>query len=110
MSAKRFTVHIKWFNYEKTEGEIELFDNGQPLLLSESVEDVQWIKSLLNELNDENEVFKNSDNITELETEIMKLKEETKALKDKCSFMETIIENKGYSVNFDIAKGRWVIE
>ena len=55
MTEKRFTVHIKWFNYEKTEGEIELFDNGQPLLLSEDVEDVQYIKTLLNGLYEENQ-------------------------------------------------------
>lgn len=51
---KRFKVHIKWFNYEKTEGEIELKDNGQPLLISESVEDVRYIQKLLNELHEEN--------------------------------------------------------
>ena len=54
MTEKRFTVHIKWFNYEKTEGEIELFDNGQPLLMSDCVEDVQMVKDLLNELYEEN--------------------------------------------------------
>ena len=58
MTEKKFTVHIKWFNYEKTEGEIELFDNGQPLLVSECIEDVQWIKSLLNELYEENKELK----------------------------------------------------
>ena len=58
MTTKRFTVHINWFNYDKTKGEIELKDNGQPLLLSESVEDVQYIKKLLNDLNDENEQLK----------------------------------------------------
>ena len=55
---KRFTVHIRWFNYEKTEGEIELFDNGQPLLVSECIEDVQMVKELLNELAEENEQSK----------------------------------------------------
>lgn len=54
MIEKRFTVHIKWFNYDKTEGEIELFDNGQPLLVSECIEDVQMVKDLLNELSEEN--------------------------------------------------------
>ena len=58
MTEKKFTVYIKWFNYEKTEGEIELFDNGQPLLVSECIEDVQWIKSLLNELHEEKEQLK----------------------------------------------------
>ena len=58
MTEKRFTVHIRWYNYEKTEGEIELKDNGQPLLISESVEDVRYLKEMLNELNDENEQLK----------------------------------------------------
>lgn len=58
MNQKRFTVHINWFNYNKTEGEIELFDNGQPLLISECIEDVQMIKDLLNELIEENQFLK----------------------------------------------------
>ena len=58
MTGKRFKVHIDWFNYEKTEGAIELKDNGQPLLVSECVEDVRHLKDLLNELNDENEQLK----------------------------------------------------
>lgn len=78
MTEKKFTVHIKWFNYEKTEGEIELFDNGQPLLVSECIEDVQWIKSLLNELYEENKelqefkdkVFNLIDKTIESETQI----------------------------------------
>lgn len=45
---------------------------------------------LLNELNDENVAFKNSDNITELETEIMKLKEENKELKKRLSYAEKV--------------------
>ena len=52
--TKRFTLHIKWYNYEKTDGEAELKDNGQPLLISEDVEDMRCVKDLLNELNDEN--------------------------------------------------------
>ena len=58
MTEKRFTVHIDWFNYDKDEGEATLKDNGQPLLCSESVGDVRWLKELLNELNDENEQIK----------------------------------------------------
>ena len=54
---KRFTVHIKWYNYDKTEGEIELFDNGQPLLVSECIEDVRMVKGLLNELAEEKDYF-----------------------------------------------------
>lgn len=48
MTEKRFTVNIHWFNYEKTEGDIELKDNGQLILISDSIEDVQYIKRLLN--------------------------------------------------------------
>ena len=59
MTEKRFTVHIKWYNYDKTEGEIELFDNGQPLLVSECIEDVRMVKGLLNELAEENQQLKN---------------------------------------------------
>jgi hypothetical protein len=58
MTEKRFTVHIRWFNYDKTEGDIELKDNGQPILMSESIDDVQWIKTLLNELHEENQSLK----------------------------------------------------
>ena len=114
MTEKRFKSRC----YEKQKN-VVIYDKGDKLfdVSYRDFEDAYYLKmklipviDKLNELNDENEAFKNSDNITELETEIMELKEETKALKDKCSFMETIIENKGYSVNFDIAKGRWVIE
>lgn len=55
---KRFKVHIKWFNRDKTEGEITLKDYGQPLLECECIEDVQMVKDLLNELADENEQLK----------------------------------------------------
>ena len=55
MTEKRFTVHIDWYNYEKTEGVAELKDNGQPLLISESVDDVRYIKDLLNEQHEENQ-------------------------------------------------------
>ena len=88
MTEKRFTVHIKWFNYEKTEGEIELFDNGQPLLLSESVEDVQWIKSLLNELQEENKRLKSINQdycnyIGDFEEDFIRLAEENKELQER---------------------------
>lgn len=51
---KRFILHINWFNKEKTEGEALLKDNGQPLLLTESIPDARLLKDILNELNDEN--------------------------------------------------------
>ena len=58
MTEKRFTVHIVFSNLEKTEGEIELKDNGQPLLISESIDDVRYLKDLLNELHEENQQLK----------------------------------------------------
>ena len=58
MTNQRFTLHINWYNYEKTEGEAELKDNGQPILISEDVEDMRRLKELLNELNDENKQLK----------------------------------------------------
>lgn len=76
MTEKRFTVHIKWFNYEKTEGEIELFDNGQPLLVSECIKDVQMVKDLLNELADENMMLKSKN--AEYELLLMYLEETAK--------------------------------
>lgn len=56
--TKRFTLHIDWFNYDKTEGEATLSDNGQPLLESNCVEDMRRLKDLLNELNTENNSIK----------------------------------------------------
>ena len=50
MTKKRFTVHIEYYNYEKTEGEITLEENGQPLLVSDCIDDVQMVKNRLNEL------------------------------------------------------------
>ena len=55
MTNQRFTLHINWYNYEKTEGEAELKDNGQPIHISEDVEDMRRLKDLLNELNDNDE-------------------------------------------------------
>ena len=51
---KRFTLHINWFNKEKTEGEALLKDNGQPLLETERINDARLLKNILNELYDEN--------------------------------------------------------
>ena len=80
MTEKRFTLHIVWFNYEKTEGEATLKNNGQPLLESECVEDMRRLKDLLNELNDENE---------QLKSELGKLNILYKA---KCKTEEQLIE------------------
>lgn len=74
MTEKRFTLHIKWFNYEKTEGEAELKDNGQPILLTECIEDVRNLKDLLNQLNDENtRLLKANMKLTEENTNILNL-------------------------------------
>lgn len=51
---KRVTLHINWFNKEKTEGEALLKDNGQPLLETERIDDARLLKNILNELYDEN--------------------------------------------------------
>lgn len=58
MTEKRFKLHIIWYNKEKTEGEAELTDNGQPLLITDDIVDARLIKDCLNELNDENEQLK----------------------------------------------------
>ena len=58
MTNQRFTLHINWYNYEKTEGEAELKDNGQPIHISEDVEDMRRVKDLLNELNTENNTLR----------------------------------------------------
>ena len=60
MTEKRFTLHINWFNKEKTEGEALLKDNGQPLLLTESISDARLLKDILNGLNNENINIKNT--------------------------------------------------
>ena len=57
---KRFTLHINWFNKEKTEGEALLKDNGQPLLVTERIDDARLLKNILNELYDENINIKNT--------------------------------------------------
>lgn len=78
--TKRFKLHIDWFNYDKTDGEATLSDNGQPLLESDCVEDMRRLKDLLNELNDKNE---------QLKSELGKLNILYKA---KCKTEEQLIE------------------
>lgn len=58
MTNKRFTLHIDWYNYEKTEGKALLSDDGQPMLVTESIDDARLVKKVLNDLNDENEELK----------------------------------------------------
>ena len=60
MTEKRFTLHINWFNKEKTEGEALLKDNGQPLLETERIDDARLLKNILNGLNNENINIKNT--------------------------------------------------
>ena len=78
MTEKRVTLHINWFNKEKTEGEALLKDNGQPLLETERIDDARLLKNILNELCDEN-----------------------KELKQKINHINEILnENIGYSETF----------
>ena len=53
--TERFTLHIRWYNSNKTQGEAELKDNGQPILISEDIEDIRVVKDLLNELHNDKE-------------------------------------------------------
>ena len=89
---KRFTVHIKWYNYDKTEGEIELFDNGQPLLVSECIEDVRMVKGLLNELAEENQALKERrhEDINELAVIAIKYKATEKETEEVKQLLEEI--------------------
>lgn len=98
MTEKRFTVHITWFNYDKTEGEITLKDNGQPLLESECIEDVQRVKVLFNELNDENKKLKQD--LKELSDENEQLRKEN----DMFSCELSVSANKEISRNCRIAE------
>ena len=56
---KQFKLHIEWYNKEKTDGEVTLYERGQPLGVIESIEDARLIRNILNELYDENEELKN---------------------------------------------------
>ena len=58
MTEKRFKLHIKWYNIEKTEGEATLTDNGQPLIETEQITDARLLKNILNGLYNENEQLK----------------------------------------------------
>ena len=84
MTEKRFTVHIVWLNYDKTDGEITLKDNGQPLLECDCVEDVQMVKDLLNELHDENiELHIQNDFLKDENQHMRKLVNENKQLQER---------------------------
>ena len=55
MTEKQFTLHIEWYNQEKTDGKATLKEMGQPLGVIESIEDARFIRDTLNELYDEKE-------------------------------------------------------
>ena len=75
----RFTLHINWFNKEKTEGEALLKDNGQPLLETERINDARLLKNILNELYWENEHLKSTINtLTHDNTKMKKVLNTTK--------------------------------
>ena len=79
MTEKRFTLHINWFNKEKTEGEALLKDNGQPLLETERIDDARLLKNILNELYGENEQLKSTINtLTHDNTKMKKVLNTTK--------------------------------
>ena len=58
MTEKLFKLHIIWYNKEKTEGEAQLTDNGQPLLITDDIVGARLIKDCLNEMTEENEQLK----------------------------------------------------
>ena len=58
MTNQRFTLHLVFYDYDKTKGEAELRDNGQPLLISEDIGDMRVLAELLNELNTENNTLR----------------------------------------------------
>lgn len=79
MTEKRCTLHIKWYNIEKTEGEALLKDNGQPLLKTERINDARLLKNILNDLYNENE----------------QLKKENEELKEKIDKLEGMLIDNG---------------
>ena len=48
--------------------------------------------------------------ISDMCKKMNELHEENKELKSKCEFMEKILENKGYTVEYDTKKDKWVLE
>ena len=85
MSENRFKLHIEWSNINKTDGIAELSDNGQPLLETECIEDARLLQTILNELNEENEVLKQQLKtryvVNKQYEELQRLREENKELK-----------------------------
>ena len=83
MTEKRFTLHINWFNTEKTKGEALLKDNGQPLLQTENIEDARLLKNILNDLSEENE---------ELKKEVKQLKNKIKTYNNTHELLKKTID------------------
>ena len=87
MTEKRFTAHIEWYNPQRTEGQVVISDNGQPLIETELIEDAKLLHTLLNELAEENEQLKHDATVLicsnqEYRKENNQLKEEIKDLND----------------------------
>jgi len=53
----------------------------------------EQVLKILNQLTEENEQLKSSDTITDLETEIMKLKEENKELRSDRDYWKTLAQS-----------------
>lgn len=88
MTAKRFTVKQRQgaTNYSINDYYGELPLNEGMYYKSNADKLCEWLNTqheLLNTLYNENEQLKSSDTITDLETEIMNLKEENKFLRNK---------------------------
>ena len=91
MGNKNRMIENKRFEYRLCSDELYYFY----IIDNETGKDYRYLVDnrllkLLNKLNDENVAFKNSDNIAELETEIMKLKEENNELKKRLSYAEKV--------------------
>lgn len=91
MGNKNRMIENKRFEYRLCSDELYYFY----IIDNETGKDYRYLVDdrllkLLNKLNDENVAFKKSDNIAELETEIMKLKEENKELKKRLSYAEKV--------------------
>ena len=114
MTEKRFTLHINWFNKEKTEGEALLKDNGQPLLLTESISDARLLKNILNELSEENEELRLQLNLCSAQrnefhraarenaNRVGKLKKENEQLKQKNEWLKSEIQKLYNFVKIDV--------
>ena len=86
---KRFKLHIKWHNIEKTEGEATLTDNGQPLIETEQITDARLLKNILNDLYNENKQLKQTmKEVAELLSEEVDLFSNKAIEHDICAYVE----------------------